>query len=97
MGTETVLGGGGGVNVSLLTLSCEAGLHEVLTVDLLCVCFVSMNHGFAVNSICWQQQTSLCHVYTITWSLVGSNGHRCAALTGSLVDGNSHHCAVFTL
>ena len=33
--------GGGGVNVSLLTLSCEAGLHEVLTVDLLCVCVLS--------------------------------------------------------
>ena len=39
VGTETV--GGGGVNVSLLTLSCEAGLHEVLTVDLLCVCVLS--------------------------------------------------------
>ena len=33
--------GGLWFNVSLLTLSFEAGLHEVLTVDLLCVCVLS--------------------------------------------------------
>ena len=40
-GNRNRVRGGLWFNVSLLTLSCEAGLHEVLTVDLLCVCVLS--------------------------------------------------------